>query len=106
MEDSRLRQPAVSSRPLVRLRISNLSQHNSVRLPQILSISTTIRYCRDSDYSTQDRTSTLRKKPSPVVRVRRKRRKDADCNKGSQMIAISFGSLARFRSVVWLTSVR
>lgn len=64
-------------------RLSNLSQANSAKLHQILTTSISTRYCRDSDFFRQDRTSTLRKKPSPVVRVRRKRRKDADCKSHS-----------------------
>lgn len=77
---------ADSSRLRARLRInrlSNLNRLNNARLPQILTTSISTRYCQDSDFFRQDRTSTLRKKPLPVVRVRRKRRKDVDCKSHS-----------------------
>lgn len=90
MADSSLSQMAVNIRLLARLRISNLSQHNSVRLPQILTTSISTRYCSDSDSFRRDPTSTLRKKPLHVVCVRRKRRKDVDFSKGILTATLEF----------------
>lgn len=57
------------------------SRHSKSRLSPTISI--TSRRSPVWSYSKPDRTSNLRKKPSPVVRVRRKRRKDADFSKVS-----------------------
>lgn len=94
--------PVAVSRPPDRADQISLSNNHGRNRP-IPTISITRPYCPDWNCSRQGRTSTLRKKPSPVVRVRRKRRKDVDC---SRSIFQSADRNDTIYSVVWQLFIR
>lgn len=94
--------PVVVSRHTDRLNQISLSNNHGRNHP-IPTILITRPYCPDWNCSRQGRTSTLRKKPSPVVRVRRKRRKDVDC---SRSIFQSADRNDTIYSVVWQLFIR